>query len=465
MQEALNNAEAKYDFKKTPEEDHLLSEPPKMSPFQCKICNKVLKTKQSFQLHEVTHVDSADRQIFQCEICEATFKSQPGLTYHLKTRHTPGYERKMLPCPMCGRIFKSIEGWKIHMTIQHGAGGPIFKCQECPMVFARKPHLDLHMTTHGSGLHVCTICGKPYARLKDLSRHEITCGVKELSCPVCAKQFRKEKALENHQKKCSYYDRNFHCLTCGQGFATEQALGTHEAVHRRTFDCAECPQTFVTAEALRNHEETKHWVLSLEIDPVVGEKRVRPKKNDSGGEVAKVRQRRSKNDPFIGLEHLANPSALIEEVRPPKVKIEPAVQTPKRFPCEHCPLKFVTKTAFLNHGHRRHWEAFGLAEPGPERRGRKRTRPLERVRKKVGRPRKIVNYVDPEEVPVEDTIGVKGEQVDLENSEETAQEEQNVDPIENDFIAESAVEKGARPCKNIDIFVVFNRIFLLSGAV
>ncbi|XP_039446955.1 zinc finger protein 62 homolog [Culex pipiens pallens] len=411
VNETLEINESKADFNQEPEDDDFLPpepKPPKKHPLQCEVCDKILTTKQSLKLHALTHVDPANRKTFRCEICETTFKSQPGLNYHLETKHNPDFERKKLPCPTCGRNFKSSEGRKIHMTIQHGAGGPIFKCKECPMVFARRPHLDLHMATHGAGQHVCTICGKSYARLKDLSLHEATCGVKDLCCAVCGKQFRKEKALENHRKKCRQECRNFRCLTCGQGFATEQALKTHEAVHRRTFRCSECSQTFVTVLALRNHEQTKHWEPNG-FEAGVGEKRGRPRKSGSGGGDGKVRMRRSKYDLFIGLEHLADPSTLIEEEKPVKDELKPADLDPKRFPCEHCPLKFATSQALQNHAQRRHWEVLGLAAPAPEKRGRKRTRPLVRVskkrplepvsRKRVRRPRKLVNYVELMDLP------------------------------------------------------------------
>lgn len=161
----------------------------------------------------------------------------------------------------------------------------------------------------------------------------------------------------------------------------------------------ECSQTFVTVLALRNHEQTKHWEANGFVAGV-GEKRGRPKKSNSSGGEGKIRTRRSKYDLFIGLEHLADPSTLIEEEKPVKDELKPADLEPKRFPCEHCPLKFATTQALQNHAQRRHWEALGLAEPAPEKRGRKRKRPLVRVsRKTVRRPRKLVNYAELVDLP------------------------------------------------------------------
>ncbi|KAL1397328.1 hypothetical protein pipiens_009845 [Culex pipiens pipiens] len=388
--------------------------PPKKHLFQCEICDKILSTKQSLNNHKTKHLDPEQRETFRCEICEATFKSKYGLKYHLETKHIAENERKKLPCPTCGRIFKSDEGRKIHMTIQHGAGGPIFKCKECPMVFARKPHLDLHMATHGAGLHVCSICGKSYARLKDLSRHEATCGVKELCCPECGKQLRSEQALENHRKKCR--SRGLRC-----------EVGDRE-------------------------------------------KRERSKKSDLGGEEGKVRMRRSKHDRFLGLDHLADPSSLIEEAEP--VELEPnAVHfTPKSFLCEHCPLKFASKQALQNHAQRRHWEVMGIAEPifvrrfqcvqcqfkfytkqALQKHERRRhwdvlglTKPLikrgckkKRVPKKLGRPQKMGNHVELDELPAEIECDTKKEEVDPIESEDVAHGDPMFDePIENVEISE-----------------------------
>ncbi|XP_052567363.1 zinc finger protein 271-like isoform X2 [Culex pipiens pallens] len=389
VQEGAENVELQPDLKQDSEEEDFLPpepEPAKKHPFQCEICDKILCNKQTLKFHALVHEDPTKRETFRCEICEGIFKSRVALKYHLKTQHVPENERKKLPCPTCGRIFKSEEGRKIHMTIQHGAGGPIFKCKECPMVFARKPHLELHMATHGAGQHVCMTCGKSYARLKDLSRHEATCGVKELCCPVCGKQLRTEQALENHRKKC-------------------RSSG-----------------------------------LRCEVGD--GERRERPKKSGSGGEDGKVRMRRSKHDRFLGLDHLADPSSLVEAVvEPARVEPKPKERILKRFQCEHCPLKLAGKIALLNHGRRRHWEAFGLTEPAPEKRGRKRTHPVGQKRKRIRNRRKIINYVDPEELPEEDECDAENEEADPVKAGDVEIGEQTIeDPVGNVTIPEDIKE-------------------------
>ncbi|XP_038111753.1 zinc finger protein 729 isoform X1 [Culex quinquefasciatus] len=405
VQEGAENAEKQPDLKQdSDEEDFLPTEPKpaKKHPFQCEICDKILSTKQNLKFHAIVHEDPTNRETFRCEICEGVFKSRVGLKYHLKTQHVPENERKKLPCPTCGRIFKSDEGRKIHMTIQHGVGGPIFRCKECPMVFARKPHLDLHMATHGAGQHVCTTCGKSYARLKDLSRHETTCGLKELCCPLCGKQLRTEQALENHRKNCRSSG-----LRCEVGH---------------------------------------------------GERRGRPKKSGSGGEDGKVRMRRSKHDRFLGLDHLADPSALVEAVVEP-ARVEPKLKERvlKRFQCEHCPLKLAGKIALLNHGRRRHWEAFGLTEPAPEKRGRKRTHPVGHKRKRIRHRRKIINYVDPEELPEEDECDAENEEADPVKAEDVELGEPTIeDPVENVTIPEDIkenvvyIEEKLQPIQNVE---------------
>ncbi|XP_001843776.2 zinc finger protein 808 [Culex quinquefasciatus] len=409
VNESLEMVESKHDFNQDPEDDEIL--PPEVSPprhpFQCEICDRILTTKQSLQVHKRTHADPVIRPMFGCEICGTTFKSRTGLSYHLETKHIPENERKKLPCPTCGRIFKSDEGRKIHMTIQHGVGGPIFRCKECPMVFARKHHLDLHMATHGAGQHVCTICGKSFARLKGLSQHEAICGgVMELCCPLCGKQLRSEQALENHRKKCR-------------------------------------------SSGLRG-----------EVGD--GEKRGRPKKSGSGGEEGKVRMRRSKHDRFLGLEHLADPSALVEAVvDPAKVEPKPVDPYPKRFPCEHCPLDFASKQAMQYHAQQQHWQVMGLVDPAErrircvhcpykcyrkqelqkhERRkhwdvlGLAKPTILKRGRKKT---RKEVDYVELEGLPAEVECDVKNEEVDPVKLEDTFAEAKNesYEPTPDGFAA------------------------------
>uniref|UniRef100_A0A8D8B4R8 Zinc finger protein 60 n=1 Tax=Culex pipiens TaxID=7175 RepID=A0A8D8B4R8_CULPI len=304
--------------------------------FQCDICSKVFRGNVELSRHKDIHLDPRNRPTFRCEFCPASYKTPAGLKYHLN-KHSE-HEPTQLPCPDCGKVFRSIEGRKIHMTISHGADGPTFRCRECPMVFARRFHLKLHMATHGAGRHVCALCGKSFAWLKDLRHHEAKCS-------------KQEKQQQSHA------NRGHHCETCGQGFETERWLKKHVASHERGGNGKSEPNV-----------------------------------------QRKVRQRRSKNDVFIGLDHLVEAFISID----PEPELEPAqegdVEDRKNKQCQHCPMKYINVKALRNHERRKHWELLGV-ERAPETRGRPKKVKVRR-RKAPGPPKKRkrrivpIEYVD-----------------------------------------------------------------------
>ncbi|XP_065075778.1 uncharacterized protein LOC135699441 [Ochlerotatus camptorhynchus] len=276
---------------------------PKDEQYQCKQCDQLLTNKYTLAAHEKTHVvaDGGDSESSgnQCKICSAVFKSIGTLKKHLN-KHA-GVDKKSHPCTMCDAMFTSREGRRVHMILKHNAG-KTYKCEQCPMVFARKGNLRLHMTTHGVRLHVCSVCGQSFARIESLKNHEGACakGKRGLFCEVCGQRFRKQELLDKHLEQ-GHPEKEFQCNHCGQGFETKRALSHHVRVHEGSFRCEHCPRQFVTEQALRNHEKSRHWDI-LGIERVIGKQ---GRRKDAPPKQPKERVRRNKNRPFLGLEHLA----------------------------------------------------------------------------------------------------------------------------------------------------------------
>ncbi|KAL1379569.1 hypothetical protein pipiens_014801 [Culex pipiens pipiens] len=260
---------------------------------------------------------------FQCDICSKVFRGNVELIrhkdIHLDPRNRPTF---------------SIEGRKIHMTISHGADGPTFRCRECPMVFARRFHLKLHMATHGAGRHVCALCGKSFAWVKDLRHHEAK----------CSKQKKQQQ---------SHANRGHHCETCGQGFETERWLKKHVASHERGGNG----------------------------------------KSEPNGQ-RKVRQRRSKNDVFIGLDHLVEAFVTVDPEPEPEPANEGDDEDRKNKQCQHCPMKYINVKALRNHERRKHWELLGV-ERAPETRGRPKKVKVRRRKKAAGPSKKRNRRIAP----------------------------------------------------------------------
>ncbi|XP_055637959.1 zinc finger protein 91-like [Toxorhynchites rutilus septentrionalis] len=295
--------------------------------FSCKQCRKRFRSETLCMRHRAAEHNGKIRshlkrhnneRKLECEACGACFRRIETLNKHWLAKHgspqienehinkSTGTESKKdtLSCGMCDAVFKSREGRRIHMILKHNAG-KTYKCEECPMIFARKGNLRLHMTTHGVRLHVCSVCGRSYARIESLRNHEQACAEGSnggLFCEVCGQRFRKQELLEKHKLQ-GHSEKEYLCNHCSQGFETKRALSHHVRVHEGTFQCEHCSLKFVTENALKNHEKSRHWEI-LGIERKQGRQ---GKRRDAmeGTKEPKVRVRRNKYNPFIGMEHLA----------------------------------------------------------------------------------------------------------------------------------------------------------------
>lgn len=112
----------------------------------------------------------------------------------------------------------------------------------------------------------------------------------------------------------------------------------------------------------------------------------------------KVRQRRSKNDVFIGLDHLVQAFVSIDPEPEPEPAKEGDDEDRKNKQCQYCPMKYINVKALHNHERRKHWELLGV-ERAPETRGRPKKVKVRR-KKAAGPPKKRkrrivpIEYVD-----------------------------------------------------------------------
>ncbi|XP_053696779.1 zinc finger protein 62 homolog [Sabethes cyaneus] len=328
----------------------------------CPTCRKSFRSSRQCERHIATvhcpkseaTTSKAEQQ--HCKQCDKSFKSTKLLQTHEKThrKQVPNQEqhsdaadgaaeKDALPCEKCNAVFRSREGRRVHMILKHSAG-PTYRCQECPMIFARKANLRLHMTTHGVRPHVCSVCGKSFARIESLRSHEQRCatGDKGLSCDECGRRFRKQELLEKHLQQ-GHPEREHVCGHCGQSFETKRALSHHVRVHEGQHRCTHCTLQFVTEKALQNHERSRHWEV-LGLERIVG-KQGRRKDRLEEASKPKTRIRRNKHCPFLGLEHLAERPAVEESANLESNADAPDETSANQADPENIPEEVEAKTA------------------------------------------------------------------------------------------------------------------------
>ena len=93
----------------------------KSAKFMCQICNKTLSSSSALNYH-IQAVHSSETP-FKCKICEAVFKTRTLAKMHQQKEHEkPGYH-----CDICNRSFSFVSYFKIHM--QCHMNGRDFVCE------------------------------------------------------------------------------------------------------------------------------------------------------------------------------------------------------------------------------------------------------------------------------------------------------------------------------------------------
>ncbi|KAG9510431.1 Zinc finger protein 182 [Fragariocoptes setiger] len=112
--------------------------------FACSSCNKVLPTKNSYQVHLNQHARSFEpgERPFPCDICAKAFSEKERLKIHMRT-HTG---EKPFSCNICGKSFSQKSTVKRHQTVH--TGEKKFRC-DCGKGFANRGNLIAHIKTRG----------------------------------------------------------------------------------------------------------------------------------------------------------------------------------------------------------------------------------------------------------------------------------------------------------------------------
>ncbi|XP_031692921.1 zinc finger protein 687a-like isoform X2 [Oncorhynchus kisutch] len=261
-------------------------------PHVCPECGGVAK-QPAFQSHlEEACLHFTRRIGYRCSSCQVVFGGLNSVKSHIQTAHCEVFHK----CPSCPMAFKSSPSAQSHINTQHptltgGQAKMIYKCVMCDTVFTQKPLLYVHFDTHlvKQKVHVfkCPECPKLYAQRSSMLEHIKTThrgpAVKQ-EVPVAMAPSpappprvrssvktessdgeewgREEEEEEERDGESSKTNPGWSCAPCHARYADREDYITHMAEQHgkilKKFPCSLCENSFSSTSSLRRHIRVKH---------------------------------------------------------------------------------------------------------------------------------------------------------------------------------------------------------------
>ncbi len=213
--------------------------------FTCARCDKLYYTKANLKRHILTH----EKPQFHCDICQKSFTLNCELQRHNYRIHQEKTES--FTCTKCTKTFSDRMYLNRHMERTHPDPAQRVKCNICRVPFSHKYKLQCHMKTHQEGKFLCMECNRKFYRSDHLKKH--VC--KQYKCPTCDQRFALKKTLKRHLKKHMKSERRgtqLKCPTCNKTFDAQQKLNQHIKKHRREMSSN-------TRGKQSKYPKKKHW--------------------------------------------------------------------------------------------------------------------------------------------------------------------------------------------------------------
>ncbi|KAG5669490.1 hypothetical protein PVAND_017377 [Polypedilum vanderplanki] len=195
-----------------------------------------------------------NKNIFECKICFKVLKSKNGLYTHFKKLHSKHLNLKVLFCDHCELKFIQKGSLISHLKSKHQKGKEIiFECDFDGKIFDSKGKLWSHMTTCHRTIEKCKICGR---KIKNLNKHMGQAHSKEdekVQCHFCDKKFICKEILNTHLKT---HNKQFQCKICESKFSYKHKLNEHLKYHDGQFRCKICFKKFTQQGYLKVHLKT-----------------------------------------------------------------------------------------------------------------------------------------------------------------------------------------------------------------
>lgn len=132
---------------------------------QCKVCNKVLKSKKYLSLHMLRH---SGTKSYSCEICAASFFTYCEVYNHRK---------------------------KVHMKSRN------IKCDKCDYKMTTRTALKAHIAKHTGTNVICLVCGQFSENAEKLAIHQKRHFERNVQCTQCEKMYHNKRSLSKHMSK------------------------------------------------------------------------------------------------------------------------------------------------------------------------------------------------------------------------------------------------------------------------
>ncbi|KAK3095381.1 hypothetical protein FSP39_014059 [Pinctada imbricata] len=226
---------------------------------KCKSCYKEFYSKESFALHQASHIE----KVHKCETCRARFSSTYSLKLHSKIHLKPG-QAVLHECKVCHKTFLRPNSLSIHMFAHRSTKD--FSCSECGKSFRLKASLRSHLRVHNKFFFYICKCGEKF-RSKSTFRNHIVAYHREdktvtnfpiYKCEYCQKEFVSKHRYMEHT---SFHTgrKTFSCSLCSSKFATQGKLNWHiNRVHmtKKKFICKVCDLSSENETKFKKHLQT-----------------------------------------------------------------------------------------------------------------------------------------------------------------------------------------------------------------
>ncbi|CAL8099540.1 unnamed protein product [Orchesella dallaii] len=206
--------------------------------YSCKLCPCEFDDSSKFQIHEKAHQESKEAGQ-DCPKCNYPCVTIFNLNKHMKSAHRVS----AFVCNICGEDSGNayrLQGHIFNHKIHDGS--------------VRPDSIELF----------CNICEKTFKTRRALSVHKVSTHYKELGltvykCSECPKVYAQKNALHLHVLKDHKNMKKFRCEICGYGAITRTVLESHMYRHSsERFMCEHCSATYANPEGLKGHLRLYH---------------------------------------------------------------------------------------------------------------------------------------------------------------------------------------------------------------
>ncbi|XP_053382145.1 uncharacterized protein LOC123540079 [Mercenaria mercenaria] len=221
--------------------------------YSCRKCNQTFR--RPYQAREHINFHTGEKP-FKCSICDAAYAKRENLAAHVRSVHQG--KKGEHKCPKCRRTFLKKENYDAHFEKCE----PNYACQQCPLKFYRKTHLDNHTPVHDlTPQHKCPHCENAYRYRKHMLRHvrkdHLNQGESDIPCicDICGVVVKNKEALYRHKKVHKTPDKE--CDVCGKAFKDNTTLKDHKVMHTniRDYQCEICSMLFARKGNLIRHQK------------------------------------------------------------------------------------------------------------------------------------------------------------------------------------------------------------------